>query len=145
MNMEVNLDKFQSEVLVALKDLTTFNRSIEPQHNNQVFNNFLAKKKAISSSAAKSKKVMGLPDSEKKKLHTKAQNILNDGSVLKYLCPALKELTGDITDVAKNLTIALVPLSLTDVLAIPLDPYLYAMLAFIIGKSGISSLCQNYV
>ena len=133
----MNIDEFQSEVLSALTDITTFTRSATKKK--------VAKKKASKTKQKKEKKEKkGISESKKMILHSNAQHYIKDNKLLEYLCPALKGLTGDVTEVAKNLTIALVPLSISGAISVPLDPYIYAMLAFVVCKSGVDSLCKDY-
>jgi hypothetical protein len=44
---------------------------------------------------------------------------------------------------AKTLIRMLVPLSLIGAVPVPLDPYMYAMLAFLISTFGVEALCAK--
>jgi hypothetical protein len=77
-------------------------------------------------------------------LYQRAMALLKqDIELRKSLCAGLKGAANDLTDVAKNLTYVLVPLSLAGTVNVPLDPALYAMLAFIVVKFGINAICSG--
>jgi hypothetical protein len=160
------VEQFQSDVLNAVKEITYFTRSMPPKKasvsDRAACKKSVTPKKRSHMTTVACKKKLSLEDkkilsvashqrvqkklteNQKIELHSNAANLIKDRKLLKYICPALQGLTGDIAEVAKSLTIALVPLSLAGAITVPLNPYLYAMLAFVICKSGIEALCKNY-
>lgn len=60
-----------------------------------------------------------------------------------YICPVLKSLTNDVCDIGKTLVPVLVPLALAGTISIPLDPIFFGILALMITKAGISTICPD--
>lgn len=74
----------------------------------------------------------------------RAQSLIeSDRKLRTMLCAGLATVTEDLTDIAKNVTYILVPLSLAGTVAVPLDPALFAMLAFVIWRAGVSAICTK--
>lgn len=134
MPVQINVALFEREVLLALEDISS-SRGV-----------LVAKKAAAKNRVVKTepnKKQKRISKARETLLYLNAQRYVRDKKILKYLCPALKSLTGDATEVAKTITVALVPLSISGAIDIPLDPYVYAMLAFVVFKSGVEVLCKK--
>jgi hypothetical protein len=78
------------------------------------------------------------------KTEDEATKILLRKDVRKRLCPGLQSVSSDVNDIAKAITPILVPLILTGMLTIPLQPLLFAYIAVIIARMGIASICDDY-
>jgi len=69
---------------------------------------------------------------------------ISEKTVLDYLCPALSSLSDDVFDIAKVTTPVLLTLAFTGVIAIPIQPTLFAAVAIVISRMGIATLCADY-
>jgi hypothetical protein len=72
-----------------------------------------------------------------------AYEFLMQKDISPYICPALKSITNDAYDIGKTLVPVLVPLALVGTITIPLNSVFFGMLALIIAKSGISTICPD--
>ena len=64
-------------------------------------------------------------------------------SILRYICPALSSVTGDVFEISKILVGVLVPLSIAGAIAIAWNPLVIAAGAFLITRAGITSICKD--
>ncbi len=69
--------------------------------------------------------------------------LFNMEFVRRYLCPALRSASDDAFDIAKVLTPLLGSLSLAGVVALSLDPLIFAALSLLIARMGVASLCAE--
>jgi hypothetical protein len=67
----------------------------------------------------------------------------NEGVVKRYICPALTNVSGDALSVTTGLAPTILTLSLTGVISIPVSPILVAVLALMIARAGISTICSG--
>jgi hypothetical protein len=72
-----------------------------------------------------------------------AAKILKRKDVLQYICPILMTGSSDTFTIANTLAQILAPLIIGGILAIPLMPVLFAAMAIIITRIGISTLCAD--
>ena len=70
-----------------------------------------------------------------------ARSILNSQVVKQALCPYLQPISGEVSDIAKAVTAAMIPLQVAGQLNIRLEPLLFAMVAVILTKIGIAKYC----
>lgn len=73
----------------------------------------------------------------------KAKELLSQKDVLSRLCPVLQTGSGDVFTIANTVAQVLVPLVIAGVLSIPLTPILFASIALLITRMGISVLCAD--
>lgn len=59
------------------------------------------------------------------------------------LCAVLKTISDDAHDVAKVITPIIVPLVLTGVIKVPLEPFVFSHLAVLIARMGIAAICSE--
>lgn len=78
------------------------------------------------------------------KATNEAEKILEKPEILKHICPALKRISGDVFDIAKILVGVLVPLGIAGTIVVPWNPLMIGVLAFIIWRAGIASICDKY-
>jgi hypothetical protein len=77
-------------------------------------------------------------------LEKEAKAITARKDIRQALCPALKSASNDAFEIAKITTPILVPLALVGTIAIPLNPLLFAIIALVIARMGIASLCADF-
>jgi hypothetical protein len=74
-----------------------------------------------------------------------AQKVLMDPKTApilqRHICPLLQSLTGDVFEIAKSVTPALLTLSITGVITMPLHPLVYAGVVLWLWRGGIAVLC----
>ena len=73
-----------------------------------------------------------------------ANRIVGHKNIRVMLCPALKSISSDAIEIAKAITPILAGASLARTIVIPLDPFLFAVMALIIARMGIASFCSDY-
>ena len=142
---DFDIKEFESQAMVALDDITTFPRASMKRHAKRK----AAKKKSAkkhgarkrSQKATTASRLLGVSQERKRFFYIKAQSWLKDNRLLKIVCPGLKGISQNMTEVLKQLIVLLIPLSLAKAVVVPLDPYAYAMLAFVISKFGVDILC----
>lgn len=135
--MTVNdIAKFEKECLEALSVITapTYASSRKVA---------ATRSRTTDSSVSKRPRKDTITQERKDSLYRQANNYLKNSEVLKLLCPGLKGIEGTITDVLKKLITILIPASAASLVVIPVDPYLYAMLAFVVVKFGIDTICPK--
>ena len=72
-----------------------------------------------------------------------AEAELTKAFVKKRLCAALRSTSSNIRDTAKVVAAALMPLSLTGVIALPLTPIAFAAAAVIVFDMGVATYCAE--
>jgi hypothetical protein len=77
-------------------------------------------------------------------VNMQAKAIVKTRDLRKHLCGALHSISNDTFEIAKVVTPVLITLVLSGVITIPLSPLLFASLATIISKMGVSALCADY-
>jgi hypothetical protein len=127
---------FQRQVLRAVADIRVSRESRVPKK-------MAAKKKTRASEKVTISTRRHVTEEKKRLLYVNAQHFLKNRKVRRILCAALKGFDKDITSVAKKLVIVLVPLSLAGTIAMPLDPYVYGMLAYVVCKFGLAAICGD--
>jgi hypothetical protein len=60
------------------------------------------------------------------------------------LCPTLKCLSNDVFEIAKVSIPILLSLSLAGTIALPAEPLVFGVVAFIIAKSGVITACNDH-
>lgn len=75
----------------------------------------------------------------------KASKLLAKEDIRKRLCPALKSATDDVFDISKSITPVLVGCITAGTISIPLIPVLFAAIAVVIARMGISALCAGFI
>ena len=73
-----------------------------------------------------------------------AEKILKKPEMLKHICPALKSISGDAFEISKILVGVLLPLGIAGIIAIPLHPLIFGVIAIMISRAGIASICDKY-
>lgn len=76
-------------------------------------------------------------------LQTMGRLLAQSSDVLAVLCPGLRAVENDVTKIIHYLVKVLVPASLAGVVAVPVEPYVIAMLALWIYKFGTNVLCPG--
>lgn len=74
-----------------------------------------------------------------------ASKLLAKEDIRKRLCPALKSATDDVYDISKSVTPVLVGCVVAGTISIPLNPVLFAAIAVVIARMGISALCAGFI
>ncbi|MGH8476050.1 MAG: hypothetical protein ACREUI_11130 [Burkholderiales bacterium] len=59
------------------------------------------------------------------------------------LCPAIKSISGDVFEVAKVSTPILLSLSLAGTITLPVQPLVFGMMAVLIVRSGVATVCTD--
>lgn len=62
--------------------------------------------------------------------------------IREVLCPALRYISNDIFEIAKVTTPVLLSLSAMGTIVLPAQPMAYAIIAIVIGKTGVSVICS---
>jgi hypothetical protein len=73
-----------------------------------------------------------------------AKKLLERKDIRHYICPALQSISKDAYDIGKTIAAILIPLALAKTILIPLDPIVFGLMAIMISKMGIASLCADY-
>ena len=81
--------------------------------------------------------------SEIRALHREAKRLLEDVNFLRHICAGLRGVNKELRTTAKTLIRVLVPLAAIGAVSVPLDPYLYAMLAYLVSTLGVEALCAK--
>jgi len=63
--------------------------------------------------------------------------------VRRYLCPALKSVSGDAFEIARIVTPLLAGLRVSGRLSIDLDPWLFAGVSLLIARMGVATFCAD--
>lgn len=74
-----------------------------------------------------------------------ASNLLAKEDIRKRVCPALKSATDDVFVISKAVTPVLVGCVVAGTISIPLNPVLFAAIAVVIARMGISALCAGFI
>lgn len=74
----------------------------------------------------------------------KAKEVLSEPDVKRIFCTSLGTFTGDAFEIAKAMVPVLVPLSLSGVLTIPVQAWLYAWMGVSIARIGVQNICKEY-
>lgn len=74
-----------------------------------------------------------------------AKRLLKNKDVRIYICPALLVLSKDAYEIGKTITAILLPLALSKTISIQLDPIIFSLMAIMISKMGIASLCAEHL
>lgn len=127
---EFNLEQFQEEVLSRLAEemqdtLDTF--SIQDSWENKQRRQRRKEEEAV-------KRINSLKEAEFITRKTEFKNLI---------CPALQSITGDVFDIAKITTPALVVAVSAKTISIPLDPLIFMYIAIVIARAGVSSFCAS--
>jgi hypothetical protein len=77
------------------------------------------------------------------KLKQDAESRIAAQGLRAILCPALKSSSHDLSEIAKTVAAALLPLSLAHVVSLPITPLVYAAIALVIFNAGVSSFCSQ--
>ncbi len=72
-----------------------------------------------------------------------AKLLIKQPGVIERLCPALQSVSDDISDIAKGVVGAMIPLAMGPQAVIPLTSVAFGALAVVIFRMGIRSLCQE--
>lgn len=123
MQKAFNSNTFQNEVMQTIE-------------NYQDFYDFLE-----SASADRTRHEASVPPSEAVE---KAEELLERNDIRHYICPALQSISKDAYDIGKVLAAVLIPLALSNTISIPLDPVVFGLMAIMISKMGIASLCADF-
>jgi len=75
----------------------------------------------------------------------KAAEVLSRDDVKRIFCTSLGTITDDAFEIAKAMVPVLVPLSLSGVLTIPVQAWLYACMGVTIARIGVRNICREYV
>jgi hypothetical protein len=78
-----------------------------------------------------------------KGLQDEAKKVLKSGKVRKLICPVLRCISSDVFDVAKITTPILLSLSLSHAITLALQPSLFAAIAVVITRIGVTGLCGD--
>jgi hypothetical protein len=101
--------------------------------------------KASSFSKTSHKRHKGIDVSEIIKIEKSVKKEFEQNAqVRKAICAALGSIKNDIRDVTKVAGAALLPLSLTGIIAIPATPMAIAVAGLIIFDAGISAFCSEF-
>lgn len=73
-----------------------------------------------------------------------AEEIVNSPSIKHLLCQALQTVTNDVFEISKTITPILVGAPIAKMIILPLDTLLFAAIAIVIARSGVSTLCAGY-
>lgn len=84
------------------------------------------------------------PSAPSKEAKKEAQKLLERKDIRHYLCPALQSISTDVYDIGKTIAVILIPLALSKAISIPLDPIIFGLMAIMISKMGIASLCTDF-
>lgn len=133
-NAGANFDSnaFEQQVLEAVEDI------MGPRE--RVVRKKTGKRKASGDSRRTRK---GVSDTKLNILHGNAQVYLKKKEISRYVCAGLRGVTKDVTSIAKALVVILVPLSIAGKITIPMDPYGFAMIAYVIWKFGVEAFCAD--
>jgi hypothetical protein len=74
----------------------------------------------------------------------KAKEVLSQPDVKRIFCRSVGTFTGDAFEIAKAMVPVLVPLSLSGVLTIPVQAWLYAWMGVCIARIGVQNICKDY-
>lgn len=85
----------------------------------------------------------GTERGDRDSLEAKAERYLATPTLKQRICAALTGAGNDIFDVAKFLTPVVYTTSIAGVVAIPLNPVLYAWMALLIARMGINAYCTD--
>ncbi|MBD2298601.1 hypothetical protein [Nostoc sp. FACHB-190] len=72
------------------------------------------------------------------------EEALKKKDVKKIICPVLKSITNEASNIANAITPVLVGAVLAGTLVIPLNPIFFGWLAVVIAKGGIAAICADY-
>ena len=88
------------------------------------------------------KTLNGIDSSEITNTEILAKKELEKPTTKKRICAALTIVGNDLSEVTKVVSSALIPLSLSGVIAIPLTPLALAVSGLIVFKSGVAAYCS---
>ena len=89
------------------------------------------------------KEVAGLDAHEVAETEVSVNKELENIQVRKAICAALESANNDVRDIAKLVGAALLPLSLSGVVAIPLTPLAFGVAGLIVFNAGVSAFCSS--
>jgi hypothetical protein len=155
-SQDFNEQAFQSDVLQAVKELETI--FPESPESGMVFPIFsalpifgltplsigLSKFLTLWRNEKGKKQTDQKSREELEKVAVEAQTMVQRKEIKKYLCPALLTVSSDSMDIAKVITPILTGASLAGTIQIPLTPILFGMIAIVIARSGIATICNEY-
>ncbi|MEH2026327.1 hypothetical protein [Nostoc sp.] len=72
------------------------------------------------------------------------EEALKSKDIKKRICPALKSVTDEASNIANAITPVLVGAVLGGTLVIPLNPIFFGWMAVVIAKAGAAALCADY-
>jgi len=72
-----------------------------------------------------------------------AEKLITQPTVIERLCPALKSVSGDLAEVAKVVTAAMLPLALGPQAMLPLTALAFGALAFVVVRAGVQFVCSE--
>lgn len=71
-----------------------------------------------------------------------ATKLLFTAELKSRLCSLIKPISGEVCDIAKAITAAIIPLQMAGQLNIRLEPVFFAMIAVVLTKIGIENYCR---
>jgi hypothetical protein len=83
------------------------------------------------------------PPGDLRQAAREAKSALVDKSTRAAFCKALKSIDAGSYDVAKDIVIALLPLSLTGAIALSATPLVWGLISFTIARIGAKFLCSD--
>jgi hypothetical protein len=145
-----DIQGFQREVIAAVRDVELFDERSKTKVRPRARGRFPGppRTRFVDYSPRyrlepKQPKRSALNKQREKELKATARAYLRRKSFRELLCRELKGIKGPAWWISRRLVVILVPLSLVGAISIPLDAYLFAMIAILVAKVGIDSLCDH--
>lgn len=149
-----NLDSFQSNVLKWIKKIEDLGEIEQRYKDNPIrakplnrseypgclgLLSFLSSKglKGIASDSYQELK------EHREQLTAEAEREIGQREIRERICPALRGSSNEPTEIAKAITPILAPLAQSKAISVPLNSELFAMIALVIAKKGITNYCTD--
>ena len=74
----------------------------------------------------------------------KAEHLVKEPQIKKLICSTLLSITGDVFEYSKILTPLLMGAILAKTIVMPIDSLIFAGIAIVVSKAGVSTICKGY-